>query len=94
MAEKLHKEDTEWSRLSRLSLLRLSSTDWKDDSYKEFQELAKLKTHFGLLTLEDDVVDYLEPKYWHSDPNWVDYMALAIIIGVFGWFVLTVIGVL
>lgn len=74
--------------------MMLSSTGYKGIPIKEIDTLARLRMHFSLLTLEDDVVDYLEPKYWHSDPNYVDYIAWAIIIGLIGWFALTVIGVL
>ena len=68
-----------------LELMRLSATDYFDPFDKKKRHLAQLRTHFSLLTLEDDVVDSLKPKYWHSDPNWGDIIAWTVIIGFFVW---------
>ena len=70
-----------------LELMRLSSTGYKAVIDKENEVLTKLKTHFSLLTLEDDIVDSLKPRYWYSDPDWADIIAWTVIIGFFIWII-------
>lgn len=70
-----------------VSALRLGATEYFDPFDKRKRHLAQLKTHFSLLTLEDDEVDYLKPKYWYSKPNWLDIVCWIIIIVVFVCFI-------
>ncbi len=80
--------------LHKLSLLKLSATIHHPFFTQKEKHLADLRTHFSLLTLEDDEVVYLEPKYWYSSRNLADIAAWALIIGMIGWVLLISFGVL
>jgi len=75
---------TPWSQIKHksddLSLMRLSSTDWKPGARQEYAKLARLKMHFSLLCDEKDEVNKFQVNYYRSDPNVLHYLIFALVL--------------
>lgn len=60
--------------IRHLEIMRLSATGYSSVLKKEYEDLARLKTHFSLLDDDNDEVDLVEPRYYGKVPNWVDLL--------------------